>query len=149
MKVILLKPLEGLGIPFNVVNVKDGYARNYLFPRNLAVPATAANLKGVERNKQRFSKTMNRMMKIGSDLAEKLNNITIKTRIKTAMDGKSFGSITTHDLSDFLQKEGIDIDKKCIILDDPIKHPGVYDIRVHLGENMDAIFKLIVIEENE
>ena len=149
MKIILLKHVEGLGVPFSVVDVKDGYARNYLLPRNLAVIATAANMRGIESNKQRFSKTMSRMKKIGVELADKLNNTTIKTHIKTAMDGKSFGSITTHDLADLLQNEGIDIDKKSIILDDPIKHPGVYDIKVHLAEKIDAIFKLVVIEETE
>ncbi len=149
MKVILLKHVEGLGTPFTVVNVKDGYARNYLLPRNLAMIATAANLQGVERNKQRFSKTMNHQAKVGGEIAERLSNTTIKTNIRTAMDGKSFGSITAQNLVELLQKEGIDIDKRNIILDDPIKHPGVYDIKVHIAEKIDAIFKLVVIEETE
>ncbi len=149
MKVILLKDVEGLGARFSVVGVKEGYARNYLLPRNIAIEATAANLRGVECNNARFSKTINRLKKKGADIAEKLNDTTIKTNIKTAMDGKSFGSITTHDLVDLLQEEGIDIDRKCIILEEPIRHPGVYDIRVHLAEKIDAIFKLVVIEETD
>ncbi len=147
MKIILLKPVERLGKSFDVVSVKDGYARNYLFPRNLAIAATEANIRGLEKNKKRFSKTIERMKKMSMGLAELINNTSIKTTIKTGIDGKSFGSITSQDLVDLLKSEGIDIDKKNIVLQEPIKHPGVYDIKVHLPEKVEAVFKLILLEE--
>ncbi len=147
MKIILLKPIERLGNTFDIVSVKDGYARNYLFPRNLAIPATKANLRGLERNKARFSKTIQRIKTMSMGLADKINNTSIKTTIKTGIDGKSFGSVTSQDLVELLKAEGIEIDKKNIVLEEAIKHPGVYDIRVHLAEQIDAAFKLILLEE--
>jgi len=147
MKIILLKAVEGIGKAFDIVTVKDGYARNYLFPRNMAVAATKANIRGFEKSKKRFSKKIEQMHKMSMGLAEQINITSIKTTIKTGIDGKSFGSITSHDLVELLKTEGIEIDKKNIILEEPIKHPGVYDIKVHLGEKLDAVFKLAVLEE--
>jgi len=147
MKIILLKPVERLGKPFDIVSVKDGYARNYLFRRNLAIPATEANIQGLEKNKKRFSKKIEKIKKMSMGLAEQINSTSIKTTIKTGIEGKSFGSITSHDLAELLKSEGFEIAKKNIVLDEPIKHPGVYDIKVHLGENIDATFKFILLEE--
>ena len=147
MKIILLKPIERLGNTFDILSVKDGYARNYLFPRNLAIPATKANIRGLEKNKERFSKTIQRIKKMSMGLADKINNTSIKTTIKTGIDGKSFGSITSQDLVELLKAEGIELDKKNIVLEEAIRHPGVYDIKVHLAEKIDAAFKLVLLEE--
>jgi large subunit ribosomal protein L9 len=147
MKIILLKAVEGVGKPYDIVTVKDGYARNYLFPRNMAIAATEANIRGFEKSKKRFSKKIEQMRKMSMGLAEQINSTSIKTTIKTGIEGKAFGSITSHDLVELLKTEGIEIDKKHIILEDPIKQPGVYDIKVHLGEKIDAVFKLAVLEE--
>ncbi|KPK64243.1 hypothetical protein AMJ83_03170 [candidate division WOR_3 bacterium SM23_42] len=147
MKVILLKPLEKIGKPLDIVEVKDGYARNYLFPRKIAIEATKGNLSGLEKSKKRFSKQMEKIRTIGMDLAERINNLSVKTTIKTGMDGKSFGSITSADLASLLEAEGIEIDKKHIVLKESLKHPGIYDVKVHLGENLDAVFKVAVLEE--
>lgn len=149
MKIILLKEVERLGKPYDIVTVKDGYARNYLLPRNLAIPAVKANLQGLEKNKKRFSKTLERQRKMSMGLAEQIDNATIKTTIKMGIDGKSFGSITSQDMVELLNKDGIDINKKNIVLEEAIKQPGVYDIKVHLGESIDAVFKLVVLEEGE
>lgn len=147
MKVILLKPIERIGKPLDIVEVKDGYARNYLFPRKMAIEATKGNLSGLEKSKKRFSKQMEKIRTMGMDLAERINNLSVKTTIKTGMDGKSFGSITSADLASLLEAEGIEIDKKHIVLKEPLKHPGIYDVKVHLGENLDAVFKVAVLEE--
>jgi len=147
MKVILLKPLDRLGKPFDVVEVKDGYARNYLIPRKIAMQATEGNLKGLEKSKKRFSKQIEKMRTMHMDIAERINNLTVKTTIKTGMDGKTFGSITSADLASLLRAEGVEVDKKDIVLKEPLKHPGVYDIKVHLGENVEAAFKLALLEE--
>jgi len=147
VKIILLKAVERIGKPFDIVIVKDGYARNYLFPRNLAIPATEAHIRGLEKNKKRFSKKIEKIIRMSMDVAEQINNTSIKTTIKTGIDGKSFGSITSQDLVLLLKSEGIDIEKRNIVLEEPIKQPGVYNIRVHLAEKLDAMFKLILIEE--
>ena len=147
MKVILLQAVEGMGKPFDVVEVKDGYARNFLFPRKLAMEATEGNLRGLEKSKKRFSKQIEKKRMLSMDIAERINNLSVKATIKTGMDGKTFGSITSADLAQLLHDEGVEVDKKHIILKEPLKQPGVYDIKVHLGENLDAVFKLAVVEE--
>ena len=147
MKIILLKTVEGVGKVHDIVTVKDGYARNYLFPRNIAIEATQANIRGLEKSKKRFSKKIEQVRRMSMGLAERINSTSIKTTIKTGIEGKSFGSITSHDLVELLRTEGIEVDKKNIVLEEPIKHPGVYDIKVHLGEKIDAMFKLAVLEE--
>jgi large subunit ribosomal protein L9 len=147
MKVILLKAVDRLGKPFDVVDVKDGYARNYLFLRKLAMEATTGNLAGLEKSRKRFSKQMDKIRMMSMDIAERISNLSVKTTIKTGMDGKTFGSITSADLASLLHAEGVEVDKKDIVLKEPLKQAGVYDIKVHLGENMDAVFKLAVLEE--
>ena len=147
MKVILLQAVDRIGKPYDVVEVKDGYARNYLFPRKMAMEATEGNLRGLEKSKKRFSKQMDKKRMQSMDIAERINNLSVKTTIKTGMDGKAFGSITSADLASLLQAEGVEVDKKHIILKEPLKQPGVYDIKVHLGENLEAVFKLAVVEE--
>jgi large subunit ribosomal protein L9 len=149
MKVILLRTVDKLGKPFDIIDVKKGYARNYLFPKKLAMPATDGNIRGLKKSEERFSKQMEKIKLMSMDIVERLNNLTIKTAIKTGIEGKSFGSITSNDLNELLKAEGIEIDKKNIMLEEPIKHPGVYDIRVHLAEKINGVFKLVVIEEGE
>ena len=147
MKIILLEAVEKIGKPFDVVEVKAGFARNYLFPRKMAMEATEGNLRGLEKSKKRFSKQMDRKRMMSMDIAEHINNLSVKTTIKTGMDGKTFGSVTSADLAALLKAEGVEVDKKHIILPEPLKHPGIYDIKVHLGENVEAMFKLAVLEE--
>ena len=147
MKVILLETLEKVGKPYDIVEVKDGYARNYLFPRKIAIEATEGNIRGLEKSKKRFSKQMDKKRMESMDLVEQINNLSVKTTIKTGMDGKTFGSITSADLAALLKAEGVEVDKKHIVLEEPIKNTGVYDIKVRLGENMNALFKLAVLEE--
>ena len=147
MKVILLKSLEKIGKPYDVVEVTSGYARNYLFPRKLAIEATDGNVAGLEKSKKRFSKQMEKIRVMHMDLMERINNVSVKTTLKTGIDGKTFGSVTSADLSALLQAEGIEVDKKHIVLKEPLKHPGIYDIKVHLGENAEAVFKLALLEE--
>jgi large subunit ribosomal protein L9 len=149
LKVILLKEVERLGKAYDIVIAKDGYARNFLFPHNLAIPATAANIRGLEKMKKRFSKTIERIRKQSMDIAERLNATTISTTIRVGPDGKSFGSVTSQQITELLQAEGIEIDKKKIALEESIKQTGTYNIKVHLGEQIDAMFTLLVEQEQE
>jgi large subunit ribosomal protein L9 len=149
LKVILLKEVERLGKAYDIVTTKDGYARNYLFPHNLAIPATPANIKGLEKTKKKFSKTIERIRKQSMDIAERLNVTTLKTSIKVGPDGKSFGSITSLQIAELLHNEGIEVDKKKIVLEEPVKQTGTYDIKVHLGDGIDASFTLCVEQEHE
>ncbi|MEO0129225.1 MAG: 50S ribosomal protein L9 [candidate division WOR-3 bacterium] len=149
MKVILTKDVAKLGKKNEIVEVKDGYARNYLIPNKLAIPATAGNIRGLEKSKRHFSQGIEKVRKISEQIAEKINNLSIKTTIKTGIDGKSFGSISPRDIVELLNAEKIEIDKKQIELDEPIRHPGIYDITVRLPQQVTAVFKLIVVEEEK
>lgn len=149
MKVILTKDVTKLGKKNEVVEVKDGYAINYLIPNKLAIPATAGNIRGLEKTKRHFSQGIEKVRKMSEQIAEKINNLSVKTTIKTGIDGKSFGSINPRDIVELLKAENIEIDKKQIELDEPIKHPGIYDIKIRLPQQVTALLKLVVVEEEK
>jgi large subunit ribosomal protein L9 len=146
MKVILLADIERVGTRGTVVNVKLGYARNYLLPRKLALEATKSQLAQLESiNKQLASKEA-KITKRLTDFAGRLGLVSVKTTIKMGQEG-AFGSITNADIATLLAAEGHDIDKHSIVLSEPIKGPGVYDIPVKLGHEVSATVKLWVAEE--
>lgn len=147
MKVIIIKNIDKLGNSGAIVEVKDGFARNFLFPKKLAIPATPANIRGLEKTRKHFSRGVEKIKKMSEQIAERLNELSVKTKIKIGIDGKSFGSINTQDIVELLKKENIEIDKKQILLEEPIKHPGIYNITVRLPQQVSAVFKLVVIEE--
>lgn len=149
MKVIITKNVEHLGKRGDIVEVKDGFARNFLFPKKLAILATPANIRGLEKSQKHFSKGVEKIKKMSEQIAERLNELSVKTKIKIGIDGKSFGSINAHDIVELLKKLNIEIDKKQVLLDEPIRHPGIYDINVRLPQHVSAVFKLVVIEEGD
>ena len=146
MKVILLSDIERVGSRGTVVNVKPGYARNYLLPRKLALEATKSQLAQLESiNKQLASKEA-KITKRLTDFAGRLGLVSVKTTIKMGQEG-AFGAITNADIATLLAGEGHEIDKHSIVLAEPIKGPGVYDIPVKLGHEVSATIKLWVAEE--
>lgn len=149
MKVILTKDLDKIGKRNDIVEVKDGFARNFLFPNKMAIPATKANIKGLEKSIRHFARGIEKVKEMSEKIAEKINSLTIKTSIKIGIDGKSFGSITSQDIVDLLKPNDIEIDKKHIELDEPIKKPGIYDITVRLPQKVSAVLKLVVVGEEE
>ena len=146
MKVILLSDIERVGSRGTVVNVKPGYARNYLLPRKLALEATRSQLAQLESiNKQLASKEA-KITKRLTDFAGRLGLVSVKTTIRMGQEG-AFGAITNADIATLLAAEGHEIDKHSIVLAEPIKGPGVYDIPVKLGHEVSATIKLWVAEE--
>jgi large subunit ribosomal protein L9 len=146
VKVILLSDIERVGTRGTVVSVKNGYARNYLFPRRLALEATAAQLRQLESIKAQLASKDAKITKRLTDFAGQLGLVTVKTSIKMGPEG-AFGAVTHSDIAELLAKEGHTIDKHAIVLDEPIKGPGVYDIPVKLGHEVTATVKLWVAEE--
>jgi large subunit ribosomal protein L9 len=145
MKVILTQTVDRIGASGQVVNVKDGFARNYLLPRKLALPATPANLGRIESIKSQFAAREDKVRKRLTDLANRLGLASVKTTIRMGEEG-AFGAITNADIAGLLAKEGFDIDKHSIVLADPVKAPGVHDIPVKLGHGVTATVKLWVAE---
>ena len=149
MKVILKEDVKGLGSKESLVNVSDGYARNYLIPRGLAVEATSVNMNVMKTKKEAEKSKKDRELAQAKELAEKLKNGEVVIKAKAGENGKLFGSITGKDISDYLKKNHkFDIDKKKIALSDSIKALGTYEAEVKLYSGVST--KLTVkIEQGE
>ncbi|MCF6462819.1 50S ribosomal protein L9 [Clostridium sp. Cult1] len=147
MKVILLKDVKGLGKAGELVNAKDGYARNFLFPRNLAIEATPANMKKWEERKKVEEAKEKAEYEKALKLKEKIEGLTIELKGKAGEGGKLFGSITSKDISQALKKQHkIDIDRRKIEMKDNIKSIGVTTVEVRVYPEISASLKIEVIE---
>lgn len=145
MKVILTSDVKGVGKKGDVINVSDGYARNFLFPRKLAIEANESNLKVLEAQKAKEEQKRQEEIQRARELAKKLSEITVEVSVKAGENGKLFGSITSKDISDALKKQhGIEIDKKKIELDEAIKVAGVYNIEVKVYPEVSAKLKVSI-----
>ena len=144
MKVILNKIVDGLGGEGDVVAVKNGFARNYLFPRGIAKNATKNNIaaiqKEIEDRKVRDAKTRENL----EALANQLDKLSLKFDLKAGEDDRLFGSVTSQMISDAIAEKGYTVDKKEIEIPEPIKHVGKYFIHVQLGPEIDAKIKVKV-----
>lgn len=147
MKVILKEDIKNLGKMGDIVSVADGYARNYLIPKGLVVEANEKNIKSLEHEKRIIDEKAKKFRKTVQDLASKISSLTISIKSKAGEEGKLFGSITSMDIAEALQKEGIEIDKKKIILEEPIKRLGSYTVNVKLHADVSAPLNIQVVKE--
>ena len=147
MKVILLEDVRGSGKSGDVVNVSDGYARNMLIPRGLAVEATPQNIKQLEKKKEAIAKKFAEDKAAALEMKKKLEEITVEVKAKTGKSGKVFGSVTSADIAEALQALGFDIDKKKIQLDSPIKAIGTTDVNVKFFTEVSGKVKVNVVSE--
>ncbi|MBR3375670.1 MAG: 50S ribosomal protein L9 [Firmicutes bacterium] len=147
MKVILLEDVRGSGKSGDVVNVSDGYARNMLIPRGLAVEATPQNVKQLEKKKEAIAKKFAEDKAAALEMKKKLEEITIEVKTKAGKNGKVFGSVTSADIAEALQAQGFDVDKKKIQLDSPIKATGITDVNVKLFTEVSGKVKVNVVSE--
>ena len=132
MKIILIKDLKGRGKKGDTITVSDGYAANYLFPNGIAQPANATNVGVVNNAKSAESFKLETIKNEAQELAKQLQNTTVNIKVKIGENGKMFGSVTSKEIATELGKLGFIIDKKCIIMDDPIKVAGRYQFKVKL-----------------
>lgn len=147
MKVILLEDVKGSGKTGDVVKVSDGYARNLLIPKGLAVEATPQNIKQLEKKKASEEKKFKEDKARAQEMAEKLLKEGIVIKTKAGENGKIFGSITSKDIADALNALGYDIDKKKILLDAPIKTTGVTEVMIKLFTEVTGKVKINVVAE--
>ncbi|NLM42923.1 MAG: 50S ribosomal protein L9 [Clostridiales bacterium] len=148
MKVVLLQDVKSLGKKDDIVNVSDGYARNFLLPKKLAVEATDTKLKEISDKKKVLEKKKAQEMEEAKALAEKLSNIEVVIKTKAGVSGKLFGSITAKDIADIIKKEHkIEIDRKKIVLDDAIKSLGTQEIEIKVYPEIAAKVKVTIVEE--
>ena len=147
MKIILKEDVQNLGFMGETVNVADGYARNFLMPKNLAIPATNSNVKTVEHEKKIIEK---KKAKITAELTEIKNNLEkteITIPVKVGENEKIFGSITKVDIENKLKDSGFNIDRKIINLDNPIKELGIQTVKVKLSRDIVAEIKVNAVPE--
>jgi large subunit ribosomal protein L9 len=147
MKVILKEDIKKIGSMGQIVTVADGFARNYLVPKGLAVEANIKNMKSLEHAKKVIQEKSKKMKASVQDFADRLSKITLVIKAKAGEEGKLFGSVTTMDIAEQLKNEGIEIDKKKISLDEPIKRIGTYAVSVRLHPEIDTQINLQVVEE--
>jgi len=133
MKVILTEDVEKVGKAGEVVRVADGYGRNYLIPRKLAVPADPRNLKRLEHERRAIAARARRAREAASALAEKLATLRLAIPARAGEEGKLFGAVTSRDIADALAAAGVPVDRKAILLSDPLKQVGDYRVKVRLG----------------
>ena len=147
MKVSLRSDVERLGSAGDVVTVADGYARNFLLPRGFAVTATEGNVKLIEVEKKRIAKDQVRMKEEAEALAKQLEQVSLTISKQAGEEDKLFGSVTNKEIAEALLKENHEIDKRRIILDEPIKALGIYTVPVKLHAEVTASVKLWVVKE--
>ena len=146
MDVILLKDLEGFGFEGDIVNVKPGFARNYLVPRGLALRASKRNMAVVEEKKHIKKAQENRIEKANKILSEKLTKTTITIEVQVGEEERIFGSVTSQDIQGSLEANGISIDRSTILMEEPIKSLGVYNIPVRITADFEADLKVYIIK---
>ncbi|MEJ5227646.1 50S ribosomal protein L9 [Thermodesulfovibrio sp.] len=147
MKVILKDDIQGLGKAGQIINVKDGYARNFLLPRGLALVADEKNMKLLEYQKKKIEEEAKKKRQDAESIAQRLSEIQITLSAKAGEDQKLFGSITAKDIAEALQTNGFSVDKKQIVINEPIKRVGEYEVEIKLLGNVTAKLKLSVVAE--
>ena len=149
MKVVLLESIEGLGTVGQEVKVKDGYARNYLIPKGLALLASDSNIKAFKDKIQARVRSEAKSEEHARKIAEELGSVTLQFAVKTGQEGKLFGSITSTNIYESLVEKGFDIDKKKIMLTEAIRHIGTHEVSIRLFPEVSAVVQVEVTEEAE
>ena len=146
MKVILKEDVKNIGSMGQIIDVADGFGRNYLLPKGLAVEANIKNIKSLEHEKKVIQEKAKKIKNQAQDLASKISNTTLVIKVKAGEEGKLFGSVTTMDIAEQLKNEGIDIDKKKISIEETIKRLGSYAVKVRIHPEIVTEVNVQVIE---
>jgi large subunit ribosomal protein L9 len=147
MKIILRQDYASLGKLGDVVEVKDGYARNYLIPRNIGFKATAGNLRTLDEEKKQHVDREKKSLRQAEKLSTELEKQSITLKMKVGEDEKLFGSVTSQMVADALKEKGIVIDKRSIEIEEPIKALGIYTVNVKLHPTVSGKVKVWVVQE--
>jgi large subunit ribosomal protein L9 len=144
MKVILKEHVENLGNIGDIVKVAPGYARNFLLPKGVAIEATEKNAKALEHAKRQMAYKKNRELETARNLASRLEALVVELTHQAGEEGKLFGSVTNMEISAYLADKGIEIDRKKILLAEPIKHVGEISIPIKIHPEVSASLKVVV-----
>ena len=147
MEIILLDKIDNLGNVGDVVTVKPGYARNYLFPKGLAVRSSKRNIAFVEEKRKNIELKIAKEEQASQAIFDSLKNVEILMEVEVGENDKLFGSVTTMDLQKALNDQNIEIEKQDILLDNPIKSLGVYDIPIKVTSSLKQNIKVNVVKK--
>ncbi|MEK6692030.1 MAG: 50S ribosomal protein L9 [Nitrospirota bacterium] len=146
MQVILRKDVEKLGAAGDMVEVSNGYGRNYLLPRGLAIEASPKNIKTIEHEKRLIAERKKNAIRDAESFKKRLSETSVTVAMQAGEEDKLFGAVTSMDIAEALSKEGISIDKRNIILDEPIKRLGIYAVNVKVHPEVMAELKVWVVK---
>ena len=149
MKVILKQDVPDLGSAGQVIDVKAGYGRNFLFPRNMAIPATNASVRAINEVKKQSEIRSKKLRKEAEVVKDTIEKLSLTTEVLVGEEEKVFGSVTSNDIAALLEKEGVTVDKRMIELESPIKALGVYTVPVKVAKDVKADLKLWVVKKSE
>ena len=144
MKVVLIKELEGYGTVGTVINVKDGFARNYLIPRGIALPATESNLRHVQSILSQKQRNLQKEKEKALALAKKLEGLVLEIKHQVGEKGKLYGSVTSAEIAKALAEKGFEIDRKRVVLAKPIRDVGIYTVSIKLHPEVEVQIKVDV-----
>jgi len=147
MEVILKQDIHKIGKAGSIAKVKDGFARNFLFPKDLAVPLTQANLKVFEQEKQKKAQRQEKARNEAEELKSKLEALSLTIPVLAQEDEKLFGSLSAADIAGAIAEEGFTLDKDCVILQEPIKSLGIYEVPIKLHPDVAAKIKVWVVKK--
>ena len=149
MNVILLKDVKGHGKEGQMVKVSDGYARNYLIPRKLAVEANDAAINTMKQQEKKLARQREKEIAIATEAREKLEGVLVKITARAGTGGRLFGAVTTKEIADALEEQhGIKIEKNKIVQPTPIKAFGTYEVKAKLGHEISGVIHLLVVEKS-
>jgi large subunit ribosomal protein L9 len=149
MQVILRDDMDNLGKSGEVVNVKPGYARNFLLPRGHAIKATASDVKRVEHEKRVIAARTSKLAKEAQAEADSLSKISVSIARAVGEEDKLYGSVTSRDIAEALAAQGVKVDSKKIHLEEPLKTLGLTEVQVKLGRGVNATIKVWVVKKEE
>jgi len=149
MKVILLGDLETLGYEGDIADAARGYARNYLIPKGLAIEASEANLKALEMRRKKILAKRTKDKEEAEGVREKLSEITIRVKAKAGEEGKLYGSVTSRDIAQQLDAQGVEVDRRKIIIDEAIRSLGEFQVPIKLHPEVVATIKVVVEGEEK
>ncbi|MFQ5823606.1 MAG: 50S ribosomal protein L9 [bacterium] len=147
MKIILRKEFKPLGNIGDIVEVKDGYARNYLIPSQIALQATPQNLKLFEEEEKRVQIKESKDKRTAEQLAKQLEEISLTATVAVGEEDKVFGAVTSQNVAELLKAKGFNIDRRKIQLDEPLKALGIYEVPIKLHSEIEAKIKVWVVKE--
>jgi large subunit ribosomal protein L9 len=145
MKVILRQDVDELGLEGTIVNVKEGYARNYLIPKGFALIADTGNIKLIESQRKKIEANRLKAKEDAEKVAKELEGMVITIAQKVGEEDKLYGSVTSMDIADEMEKKGMSVDRKKIVLDKPIKTLGEFEVKIKLNSQVTGTIKVAVV----